>query len=260
MSNSLRPQDCNPPNSSVHGGSPGKNTGLGCHIAPLRTSRCGFSIVPGHGVSFSGGFQSVGGFSTASCDFGALEGKGCTCPSTPPSWPNPHLGSKSLRIINVGEGVEKKEPCYFVVGNVNWWSHYGEQWRFLKKLKIELSYASAFLFLGIYLDKTLSEATGDVSSIPWSGRCPGGGHGNPLQYFCLENPTDREAWQATVHGVTKSTTKLKRLNMHAHYVMQSKASQTGHMISGDILSYKTKISHLFRRLSLLKSWGETLLG
>ena len=85
MSNSLRPQDCNPPNSSVHGGSPGKNTGLGCHIAPLLTSRCGFSIVPGHGVSFSGGFQSVGGFSTASCDFGALEGKGCTRPSTPPS-------------------------------------------------------------------------------------------------------------------------------------------------------------------------------
>ena len=43
----------------------------------------------------------------------------------------------------------------------------------------------------------------DVSSIPGSGRS-GGGHGNPLQYFCLENPKDRGAWQATVHGVTKS--------------------------------------------------------
>ena len=38
---------------------------------------------------------------------------------------------------------------------------------------------------------------------------PGGGNGNPLQCSCLENPMDREAWQATVHGVTKSWTRLK---------------------------------------------------
>ena len=44
----------------------------------------------------------------------------------------------------------------------------------------------------------------DASLIPGSGRFPGGGNGNPLQYSCLENPMDREAWQATVHGVTKS--------------------------------------------------------
>ena len=47
---------------------------------------------------------------------------------------------------------------------------------------------------------------GDWSSIPGSGRSPGGGHGNPLQYSCLENPMDRGAWQATVHGVAKSQT------------------------------------------------------
>ena len=45
--------------------------------------------------------------------------------------------------------------------------------------------------------------------IPMSGRSPGGGHGYPLQYSCLENPTDRGAWQATVHGGTKSQTRLK---------------------------------------------------
>ena len=39
-----------------------------------------------------------------------------------------------------------------------------------------------------------------------SGRSPGGGHGNPLQYFCLENPKDGGAWWATVHGVTESQT------------------------------------------------------
>ena len=44
----------------------------------------------------------------------------------------------------------------------------------------------------------------DVGSIPGWRRSPGGGHGNPLQYPCLENPMDRGAWGATVHGVTES--------------------------------------------------------
>ena len=46
----------------------------------------------------------------------------------------------------------------------------------------------------------------DPSSIPESGRSPGEGNGNPLQYSCLENPMDRGAWQATAHGVAKSWT------------------------------------------------------
>ena len=46
---------------------------------------------------------------------------------------------------------------------------------------------------------------GDMGSIPGSGSCPGEGNGNPLQYSCLENPTDRGAWQATVHGVAKES-------------------------------------------------------
>ena len=44
---------------------------------------------------------------------------------------------------------------------------------------------------------------GDLGSILGSGRSPGGGNGNPLQYACLENPMDRGAWQTTVHGVTR---------------------------------------------------------
>ena len=46
---------------------------------------------------------------------------------------------------------------------------------------------------------------GDLGSIPGSGRSPGGGHGNSLQYSCLENPTDRGAWWATVQRVTKKS-------------------------------------------------------
>ena len=49
---------------------------------------------------------------------------------------------------------------------------------------------------------------GDLSSIPGSGRSPGEGNGNPLQYSCLENPMDRGAWYATVHRVAKSPTRL----------------------------------------------------
>mgnify|MGYP007134212888 CR=1 FL=1 len=56
---------------------------------------------------------------------------------------------------------------------------------------------------------------GDVRLIPGSGRSPGGGHGNPLQYFHLENPMDRGAWRATVHRVAQSQTGMKQLNTYA---------------------------------------------
>ena len=49
---------------------------------------------------------------------------------------------------------------------------------------------------------------GDLSSIPGSEACPGEGNGNPVQNSCLENSMDRGAWQATVHGVAKSGTRL----------------------------------------------------
>ena len=55
----------------------------------------------------------------------------------------------------------------------------------------------------------------DEGSIPGSGRSPGGGNGNPLQYSCLENPMDGGAWRAIVHGVAQSWTQLKWLSTHA---------------------------------------------
>ena len=65
--------------------------------------------------------------------------------------------------------------------------------------------------------KNLPASVGDIrdmGSIPGLGRSPGGGHGNPLQYSCLENPADREAWWVAVHRVTKSWTLLKQLCTH----------------------------------------------
>ena len=55
----------------------------------------------------------------------------------------------------------------------------------------------------------MKETLGDTSSIPGSGRSPEEGNGNPLQYSCLENPRDGEAWWAAIHGVAQSRTQLK---------------------------------------------------
>ena len=54
----------------------------------------------------------------------------------------------------------------------------------------------------------------DMVSIPESGKSPGEVHGNPLQYFWLENPKDRGTWQASVHSVAGSKTQLKQLSSH----------------------------------------------
>ena len=65
-----------------------------------------------------------------------------------------------------------------------------------------------FGFPGGSVVKNCPAITGDVGSVSGSGRSLGVGNGNPLQYSCLENPMDRGAWQATVHGVAKSWTWL----------------------------------------------------
>ena len=88
------------------------------------------------------------------------------------------------------------EPC----GRRNHWSRFG--------LQASTHWASSVV-LGI---KNLFANAGDLrdtGSIPGSGRSPGRGHGNPLQYSCLENSVDRGAWRATVHGVRKSYKRLK---------------------------------------------------
>ena len=62
---------------------------------------------------------------------------------------------------------------------------------------------------------------GDPGLIPGSGRSPGEGNGNPLQQYFLENAMDRRAWQATVHGVTKSWTRLSDFTFHFQLSLQS---------------------------------------
>ena len=61
---------------------------------------------------------------------------------------------------------------------------------------------------------------GDPGLIPGSGRSLGEGNSYPLQYSCLENPTDRGAWQAIIHGVAKSQTQLSHSHFHFHLCLE----------------------------------------
>ena len=77
-------------------------------------------------------------------------------------------------------------------------------------------------FPGGISGKEPASCAGDVKGASLSsglGRSPGGGHGNPLQYSCLENPKDNGAWWAMVHWVTNSWTQLKQLSTHAHSIL-----------------------------------------
>ena len=74
--------------------------------------------------------------------------------------------------------------------------------------------------------KRLSTKQVDLGPVPGSGRSPGEGNGNPLQYSCLENPMEGGAWKATVHGVTKSWTRL------SDFTFTFKAVELGYTCGG----------------------------
>ena len=77
-------------------------------------------------------------------------------------------------------------------------------------------------------------------SVPGLGRSPGEGNGNPLQYSCLENPMNREAWQAIVHGVAKSQTQQKLFSM-AWHICSYVSSSPCHLLSMPLSSFPFSI-------------------
>ena len=125
--------------------------------------------------------------------------------------------------MNLGrlqEMVRDRDACCAAVhGVAKSWTRLGD-WT---NKQIPLSLSILKLIQDIWASQValvvnnLSTNAGDKREsglIPGSERSPGGGHGNSLYYSCLENPTNRGAWRATVHGVAKSWTWLKRLNMY----------------------------------------------
>ena len=103
----------------------------------------------------------------------------------------------------------------------------------------------------------------DEGLVPGSGRSPGGGRGNPLQCSCLENPMDRGAWRATVHGVAKCWTRLKRRGMHTHRKPKWKRankllfpSKSPHHLSGSTFTPMTQQSQFYLPgFSAPHTWG-----
>ena len=92
--------------------------------------------------------------------------------------------------------------------------HSNIKWKVLKKKKIK--YMEKQGISQVLVVKNLLANAGDIRDaglIPELGRSPGGGHDNPLQYSCLENPRDRGSWWATVHRVAQSWTRLKQLGI-----------------------------------------------
>ena len=109
-------------------------------------------------------------------------------------------------------------PCLWLrikIQNMFFQTHSWLPKRYLCKfsLSLNLKRISTLSFPGGSEDKASACSAGDLGSIPGLGRSPGEGNGNPLQYSCLENPMDRGAWRATVHGVAKSRTRLSNFTL-----------------------------------------------
>jgi len=93
--------------------------------------------------------------------------------------------------------------------------------------------------------------TRDGGLIPGLGRSPGGGHSNSPQYSCLENPKDRGAWQASVHGATKSQTQLKHLGMSCMHNRFMPNKITKFRLVRGVCVYGTNFLYTYRRKLLL---------
>ena len=116
--------------------------------------------------------------------------------------------------VSLGRGPSKREERFLILVSIS--INFLDKRHLLKHLdcaKLRSSQVAPLV-------KNPPANAGGISAmglIPGLGRSPGGGHGNPLQCSCLENPMDRRAGRLTVHRVTKSLTWLKQLSMHASW-------------------------------------------
>ena len=116
-------------------------------------------------------------------------------------------------------GLLKFPPLFFLVLH---WHSYNITYIYYNCTVIYILYIistviEVFYYLGGSNGKESACSVGDLGLIPGMGRAPGGGHGNPLQYSCLENFIDRRAWRATAHGVTERRTQLNDWLTHKSF-------------------------------------------
>ena len=127
----------------------------------------------------------------------------------------------------IGEGNDNPLQCSCLEnprdGGAWWAATYGvtqSQTR-LKRLSSSIAFIGASQVALVVKNQLAKAGDIDMCLIPGSGRSPGGGHCNPLQYSCLENPMDRGVWRATVHSAAKSWTRLKSLDRIAFISTES---------------------------------------
>ena len=106
------------------------------------------------------------------------------------------------------------------------------------------------------LVKSPPAIAGDAGSIPGLGRSLGVGSGNPFQYSCLENPKNRGAWQATVHGVTKSQTWLSYW-AHTHALANSSSQASSPKKNVILIHYYSRL-RCWKTLNSLLGWNWTV--
>ena len=106
----------------------------------------------------------------------------------------------------------------------------------------------------VLLAKNPSVSAGEAGSIPGLGRCPGGGHGNPLQYSFLENPMDRGAWRATAHRFSKSLRRLKELSTLAWMFIRQTVTKSLCVTPTDTSGCDT---HKLMRVQEGQTWDHT---
>ena len=144
------------------------------------------------------------------------------CPDGPVVKNLPAIWETQVRSLGWEDPLEKEMATHFSI--LAWRIPWTEEPRELQSIRLQRVNTTERLTLLFWASqvalviKNLPASEGDIweaGLIPGSERSPGGRHGNPLQDFCLENPVDGGAWRSTVHGVTKSQTRLKWLSTHA---------------------------------------------
>ena len=119
-----------------------------------------------------------------------------------------HLSFQKCWTFISPDSLQARDNHGPVLTNEIWRESIRSVWEMLNDKRDIWNYSSPFGFPGGSEVKTSACNAGDLGSIPGSGRSPGEGNGNPLQYSCLENPMDGGAWWATVNGVAKGRTRV----------------------------------------------------
>ena len=119
---------------------------------------------------------------------------------------------------------QPQKSQWYMIMNI-YSQRYSGQWKLgWTKFSQEILLQIMVGFPGSSAAKESACNAGDPGSIPGSGRPPGEGIGNSLQYSCLENSMDRGGWRGTVHGIVKSCTQLSKFHLHFHGGQDSSAS------------------------------------